>query len=97
MAAQVGIAGSSRIGKNCMFGGQVGVAGHIMVADGVKATAMAGIGSSVRNKDSIVMGAPAYEISEFKKTYMAQRRLPALNQRVVELEKELKKLKEKLS
>ena len=29
MAAQVGIAGSTKIGEWCMFGGQVGIAGHI--------------------------------------------------------------------
>src|SRR5690606_33788135 len=28
VAAQVGMAGSAKIGKTCMFGGQVGIAGH---------------------------------------------------------------------
>ncbi|MDP4278452.1 MAG: UDP-3-O-(3-hydroxymyristoyl)glucosamine N-acyltransferase, partial [Bacteroidota bacterium] len=33
-AAQVGFAGSTRIGKNCMIGGQCGFAGHLHIADG---------------------------------------------------------------
>src|SRR5574344_1219742 len=33
MAAMTGIAGSAKIGKNCLFGGQCGVVGHITVAD----------------------------------------------------------------
>ena len=31
MAAQCGIAGSTKIGDHNMFGGQVGVAGHINI------------------------------------------------------------------
>lgn len=96
MAAQGGVSGSTKIGKHCMFGGQVGISGHITIADGVKAAAMAGIASKIRDKGKIVMGAPAFDIEDFKKSYMMQRRLPALNERVITLEKELKELKEKL-
>lgn len=38
IAAGVGIAGSTRIGKYCMLGGKVGVVGHIEIADGVQVT-----------------------------------------------------------
>lgn len=96
MAAQAGIAGSTKIGKNCMFGGQVGISGHISIADGTKAAAMAGIGSSIRKENQTVMGAPAYDLNDFKKNYMAQRRLPTILQKVNEMEKELAELKAKL-
>lgn len=36
IAAMSGVAGSTVIGKNCMFGGHTGVVGHLKVADGVK-------------------------------------------------------------
>ncbi len=36
MAAGVGIAGSTNIGKYCLLAGQVGVVGHISIADGVQ-------------------------------------------------------------
>ena len=36
IAAQTGIAGTTKIGKNCLIGGQVGFAGHLVIGDGVK-------------------------------------------------------------
>jgi len=96
MAAQTGIAGSTKIGKNCMFGGQVGISGHITLANGVKAAAMSGIASSIRKEDQTVMGAPAYDLNEFKKNYLAQRRLPIIYKKINDMEKELAELKEKL-
>lgn len=43
MAALTGIAGSSKIGKRCMFGGQSGVVGHVNMADGTILAARAGV------------------------------------------------------
>ena len=43
MASQVGISGSTIIGKGCQFGGQVGLAGHLNVGDGVKLAAQTGV------------------------------------------------------
>lgn len=93
MAAQTGIAGSTKIGKNCMFGGQVGVSGHISIADEVKATAMAGIASTISEKGKIVMGAPAFDIRDFKRSYIVQRNLPELSRKIRSLEKEIEELK----
>ena len=36
MASQVGISGSTTIGKGCQIGGQVGMAGHLKVGDGCR-------------------------------------------------------------
>ena len=36
IAAQTGVAGSTKIGKNCIIGGQVGIVGHITIGDRVK-------------------------------------------------------------
>ena len=47
MAAQAGIAGSTKIGKNCQFGGQSAVAPHIQIADGVKVVPQAGIPNTI--------------------------------------------------
>jgi UDP-3-O-[3-hydroxymyristoyl] glucosamine N-acyltransferase len=47
IAAQTGIAGSTKIGKNCMIGGQVGIVGHISIADGTKVQAQSGISRTV--------------------------------------------------
>jgi UDP-3-O-[3-hydroxymyristoyl] glucosamine N-acyltransferase len=43
IAAQTGIAGSTKVGRNCMMGGQVGIAGHANIANGCKIAAQSGI------------------------------------------------------
>jgi len=93
MAAQTGVAGSTKIGKDCMFGGQVGISGHLSVADGVKLAAQTGVASSVRKEDEILQGTPAFNISDFRKSYVHFRKLHILANKIDELEKELKNLK----
>lgn len=92
MAAQCGVAGSTKIGKNVMFGGQVGVAPHIEVANGVKAAAMSGIAGTVKKEDSIIMGAPAIDVSDFRKSFVYYKNLPKIVSRLNELERKLKEI-----
>jgi UDP-3-O-[3-hydroxymyristoyl] glucosamine N-acyltransferase len=94
MAAQVGIAGSTKIGKNVMMGGQVGMIGHIEIADEVKIGAQSGVGKTIRKKGETVLGSPAYASEDYKKAYMGFRRLPYILDKLRELEAELKELKE---
>lgn len=94
MAAQTGIAGSTKLGKNVMIGGQVGIVGHIEIADEVKIGAQSGVGKTIRKEGEIVLGSPAYEAEEYKKSYMGFRRLPFILNKLRELEAELKQLKE---
>ena len=69
MAAQCGVAGSTKIGRNCMFGGQSGFAGHITVADGTKCSAQSGIQSSVKQEGSTLMGSPAIPYFNYMRSY----------------------------
>lgn len=94
IAAQSGVAGSTKVGKNCQFGGQAGVAPHIQIADGVKVTPQAGIPNTIKDPGSIVMGTPAFNIREFQKSFIVYKQLPDLYKRVKQLENELAKLKE---
>ncbi len=48
MAAGVGVAGSTTIGEYCMFGGQVGVSGHLDITDGVQVNGGAKVLQSVK-------------------------------------------------
>jgi len=93
IAAQSGIAGSTKVGKNCQFGGQSGIAPHIQIADGVKITPQAGIPNSIKEPGSIVMGTPAFNIRDFQRSFIVYKQLPDLYKRVKELEYELNKLK----
>lgn len=94
MAAQTGIAGSTKIGNNCMFGGQVGIGGHIKIDNEVKLGAQTGVGKNIR-KGEIQMGSPAFDIRDYQKSSVYFRKLPQINDRITELEKALKELKNK--
>ncbi|MBF90621.1 MAG: UDP-3-O-(3-hydroxymyristoyl)glucosamine N-acyltransferase [Flavobacteriales bacterium] len=94
IAAQTGIAGSTKIGKNCMIGGQVGIVGHLTIADEVKIAAQSGISSSIKEKGAIIQGSPAFNIGDYKRSYVFYKKLPELYKRIQELEKELTSLRE---
>jgi len=98
IAAQTGIAGSSKVGKNNMIGGQVGISGHIVISDDVKIGAQAGVASSVNKPGSILLGAPAIDISRFRRIIAIFNNLDKLYYRIGDLEKTIKQLQaEKIS
>ena len=94
IAAQTGIAGSTKIGKNCMIGGQVGIVGHLTIADEVKIAAQSGISSSIKEKGAIIQGSPAFNIGDYKRSYVFFKKLPELYKRIQELEKDLTSLRQ---
>ena len=84
-----GIAGSTTIGSRCMIGGQVGFAGHLKIADGVKIAAQSGVTTSIKEPDSVWQGTPATPIKDYQKRQIALRNLSRhrLMDRLEELEK----------
>jgi UDP-3-O-[3-hydroxymyristoyl] glucosamine N-acyltransferase len=92
LAGQVGIAGSTRVGRGVTLAGQVGVAGHLEVGDGVIATAQTGIPASVET-GRVVSGYPAIDNRAWLKSSAVFARLPELQRRVRELEREIEELK----
>ena len=91
MAAQVGIAGSSKIGKNVLIGGQAGISGHLKIADQTKIVAQSGIPSTVK-KAQTLMGSPGIPLDDFKRSYFGFRKLPGLLKKVQELEEKIEAL-----
>jgi len=87
IASQSGIAGSTKIGKNCMIGGQVGIIGHLKIADGTKIAAQSGIGNNIEEPNSIVQGSPAFNVNDYKRSYVLFKKLPELYQKIQELTK----------
>lgn len=77
IAAQTGIAGTTKIGKNCMIGGQVGFAGHLVIGDGVKIQAQSGIGKNLEAGE-VVQGTPAFNYGDFTKSYVHFKNLPKI-------------------
>ncbi len=88
LAAQVGIAGSTKIGRGVQMGGQAGAAGHLTIGDGVQVAAQSGVPSSVK-AGTVVGGYPAMEVGLWRRTSAALLRLPELLRRVRRLERRL--------
>jgi len=93
IAAQTGIAGSTKIGNYCMIGGQVGFIGHISIAPYTKINAQSGIASSIQKAESVVGGSPAFELKSFFKSSIVFKNLPLMQQKIMSLEKEIEALK----
>jgi UDP-3-O-[3-hydroxymyristoyl] glucosamine N-acyltransferase len=92
LAAQVGLAGSTRLGKGVWVGGQVGFAGHLEVGDKAIVTAQSGTSHDIA-PGTIMSGSPAFENSLWLRSTAAFSKLPQLVRKVRELEKELRRLK----
>mgnify|MGYP001031013382 CR=1 FL=1 len=93
IAAQTGISGTTQIGNNCMIAGQVGIIGHLKIGDSVMIGAQSGVTKDINNNMQI-MGAPATEGHEYKKSLIGLRKLPDLINRLNKVEKELNNLKQ---
>ncbi|HEY9009215.1 UDP-3-O-(3-hydroxymyristoyl)glucosamine N-acyltransferase [Ohtaekwangia sp.] len=89
IAAQSGISGSTKIGENCVLAGQVGVAGHLVLANNTSIGAQAGISKSIKDEGEKLMGAPAFDVKDYFKSYAVFKKLPDLNERLRELEKKV--------
>ena len=92
IAAQTGIAGSTKIGKHNMVGGQVGFAGHIVIGDGNKFGAQAGVHSNPGDGKTVI-GYPAVDARSFMRQSAYLKRLGELFDSVKELKKQMEELK----
>lgn len=94
MAAQCGIAGTTKVGAHCMFGGQVGIAGHLNIGDRTMLAAQTGVTNDIE-ANSVFMGSPAFDVAKYRKCYVLFRKLPELYGQLRDLEKEIQTLKSK--
>lgn len=85
IAALTGIAGSSKVGEYCIFGGQVGVVDHVEIGDYTIAGARTAVTSSVKG-GVVIMGEPAMERTRFLKVHTLYMRLPEIYDRLKRLE-----------
>ncbi len=92
IVSQTGIAGSTKVGDHNQIGGQVGIAGHLHIGDQVRIAAQSGIGSNLPD-GAMVQGSPAFPKGQYDRSSVVFRRLPDLQKRVDQLEKELAALK----
>lgn len=93
IAAQSGIAGSTKLGRECMLGGQVGIIGHLTIADKVKVAAQSGIIKDVKKEGEILQGSSAIPFKDYWKSYFIFTKLPELRMQLIELTKEVNEMK----
>lgn len=94
VAAQAGIAGSTRIGDSNRIGGQAGIAGHINFGNRCEIGAQSGINKGYGDNKRII-GYPATDIETFAKSAVLVRRLPELFRELEILKEEIKKTDKK--
>jgi UDP-3-O-[3-hydroxymyristoyl] glucosamine N-acyltransferase len=69
MAAMCGIAGSTKVGEHCIFGGQSGIAGHLTIADNTSLGAQTGVVGNIKTPGQAYMGTPAIPHREYLRSY----------------------------
>jgi UDP-3-O-[3-hydroxymyristoyl] glucosamine N-acyltransferase len=92
VAAQAGIAGSSRLGKNVTLAGQVGVVNHIQIGDGATIGPQSGVGQSVAEGALVSSGLTAAPHHVWLKVMVLLPQLPKLWSAVRGLEKQVGRL-----
>ncbi|MDR1584706.1 MAG: UDP-3-O-(3-hydroxymyristoyl)glucosamine N-acyltransferase, partial [Prevotellaceae bacterium] len=97
IAAQTGIAGSTKIGRQCIFAGQVGIAGHLYIADGTVLAAQTGAPNSIKKPNEIFQGYPAIPVANFRRSTVVYKNLPELQKTVYQLQKQVKELENQLN
>jgi UDP-3-O-[3-hydroxymyristoyl] glucosamine N-acyltransferase len=95
LAAQVGLAGSTRLGRGVWVGGQAGFAGHLEVGDKAIITAQSGTSHDIP-AGAVMSGSPAFENAAWLRSAAAFSKLPNLVRKVRDLEREIQQLKEAL-
>lgn len=92
IAAQAGVAGSSRLGKNVTLAGQVGVVNHIKIGDGAIIGPQSGVGQSVPAGAVLSSGITAAPHPVWLKVMVLLPQLPKLWSTVRALERQVARL-----
>ena len=88
ICAQVGLAGSCRIGDRTVLSGKVGVGDYRRIGSDVVCAASSMVAANIAD-GSVVMGIPAVDHGQATREFMAIRRLPRLFDQVAEIRKKL--------
>jgi UDP-3-O-[3-hydroxymyristoyl] glucosamine N-acyltransferase len=95
MSAQVGMAGSTKIGAWCMVGGQAGFAGHIHVADKTFVGAQCGVIGNTKGGGEQLIGSPAVNPKMYFRARAVDPKLPDMYRQIAALQREIDELKNK--
>lgn len=87
VAACTGISGSTHVGRHCLVGGGVGIAGHLTIADGAQFTGMTLVTHDIKEPGVYSSGTGVEPSKSWRKNAARFRQLDALARRVGKLEK----------
>ncbi len=88
VAACVGISGSSTVGRHCLIGGGVGIAGHLNITDKVQITGMTLVTHHIKESGVYSSGTAVEPNKSWRKNVARFRQLDQLARRVRVLEKD---------
>lgn len=92
MSGCVGVAGSAKIGKYCMFGGAAMVLGHLTIADHVHISAGTMVSRSILEPGQYTGFYPLAKNADWEKSAVIVRNLGTMREKIRELEKIIKSL-----
>lgn len=87
MASMTGIAGSTTIGRRCMFAGQSGAVGHVTICDDVVISGQGMLSKDINEPGVYASSFPAEPVRDWNRKVARFRRIDALFGRVTALEK----------
>jgi UDP-3-O-[3-hydroxymyristoyl] glucosamine N-acyltransferase len=90
MASMTGIAGSTVIGRRCLFAGKAGAVGHVTICDDVVVSGKGMITKDIKEPGVYASSFPAEKISEWNRKVARFRRIDTLINRINKLEKAAK-------
>jgi UDP-3-O-[3-hydroxymyristoyl] glucosamine N-acyltransferase len=92
MAAMSGAAGSTRIGKRCMFAGGVVTTGHLTICDDVLFTFRSVVTHSVTDAGTYGGSLPAMEASKWRRSAARFRQLVEIHRRLGEFARQFQRI-----
>jgi len=95
LCAQVGLAGSTKLGRHCTFGGHVVAAGHVKVGDNVTIGGRGGITGDVEG-NQVLSGLPLQPHKDWLKMSSTLPKLPQMRKEIQQLKKQIEVLEAKL-
>jgi len=95
IAAQAGVAGSTRIGRNVTIGGQVGIVGHLKICDNTMFAAKGGVMGNI-SKPGAYSGTPVIPHRDWLKACALYAKLPELKKTITTLEKRILDLEKQI-
>ena len=95
IAAQTGIAGSSRLGHHVVLGGQVGIGDHVTIGDGAMMASKSGTSTDLEGQAKYG-GIWARPLLQSQRIWVAQGELPSMAVRMRKLERRIAELEARL-